>query len=88
MASAWLELFGVSGELTESGIGSTTWSEVGEELSSQAFSVHTPVMPRVAAIALVAVAENGFLPRTFLFSIFTNTSTLCTKIHFFEGKRL
>ncbi len=76
--SVWLELLMVSGELTESGMGSTTWSEVGEELLSQALNANEAVIPSVAAMALL----------TFLFSIFTNTSTLCTKIHFFEGKRL
>lgn len=76
--SVWLELLSVSGELTESGMGSTTWSEVGDELSSQALNANDAVMPSVAAMALL----------TFLFSIFTNTSTLCPKIHFFKGKRL
>jgi hypothetical protein len=65
---------------TELGVllSGVTASPVADVLSSQALNANEAVIPSVTAMALL----------TFLFSIFTNTSTLCTKIHFFEGKRL
>jgi hypothetical protein len=65
---------------TELGVllSGVTASPVADMLSSQALNANEAVIPSVTAMALL----------TFLFSIFINTSTLCTKIHFFEGKRL
>jgi hypothetical protein len=65
---------------TELGVllSGVTASPVADVLSSQALNANEAVIPSVTAMALL----------TFLFSIFINTSTLCTKIHFFEGKRL
>jgi hypothetical protein len=65
---------------TELGVllSGVTASPVADVLSSQALNANEAVIPSVTAMALL----------TFLFSIFINTSTLCTKIHFFGGKRL
>lgn len=55
--------------------GSKTWPEVGEELSSQAFSVNAAAIPRVAAMALLVAVDSGLLWETFLFSIFIISSS-------------
>ena len=79
--SVWLTLLVVSGEFAESGrtessdellssTGRPTWPEVGEEESSQAFSVKAAAMPSVAAMALLAAAESCLFPVIFFFSIF------------------
>ena len=51
-------------------MGMTTWPEVGEELSSQAFSVNAADKPNVAAIAFLAMDESFVRLSTFFFSIF------------------
>ena len=51
-------------------MGTTTWPEVGEELSSQAFSVNAADKPNVVAIAFLAMDESFVLLATIFFSIF------------------
>lgn len=51
-------------------VGMTTWPEVGEELSSQAFNVNAADKPNVAAIAFLAMDESFVRLSTFFFSIF------------------
>jgi hypothetical protein len=48
----------------------TTWPEVGEELSSQAFNVNAADKPNVAAIAFLAMDESFVRLSIFFFSIF------------------
>ena len=60
-------------------MGTTTWPEVGEELSSQAFNVNAADKPNVAAIAFLAMEESFVRLSTFFFSIFK--TKLLSPIH-------
>lgn len=87
-SSARLELTIVSDELMELGAGSLPCSELAEVESSQAFNVNAAAMPKVAAMALLAAAGNGFAPKTFNFSIFIERPPYRTKDICFWNSRL
>ena len=88
VGSARLELTIVSDELMELGAGSLPCSELAEVESSQAFNVNAAAMPKVAAMALLAAAGNGFAPKTFNFSIFIERPPYRTKDICFWNSRL